>query len=192
MARRLFWLGLLGLFGLVAVGWTEAGGTGGKAGQPKPGAPVSGIVLDKRDNWIKVKLDGKEEPATYIFDRADKKLLKAVDGIFTVARVRLTYKMTGDKQQLTSIVRTGTKNPNSPNNMGVMTGKVLATHQWWVEIKPKNGPPEGFAATYPKEHWDATIAKIKTLKKGDTVTIRYYTDFERHRIQAMTVQKTKK
>ena len=35
------------------------------------------------------------------------------------------------------------------------------------------------------------MAKLKGLKKGDSVTITYYTDFERHRIQMLRINETK-
>jgi hypothetical protein len=69
--------------------------------------------------------------------------------------------------------------------MGTITGTVLATHDWWIELKPKVGPPDGFACTYPKELWDATKATIKQLQKDDVVSIDYYTDLERHRIKSI-------
>jgi hypothetical protein len=172
------------LSALVLLGLAGIGAGGGDA--PKKGGTVSGIVFDKEEKTLKlkVKIDGEEEPATFLVDAADKKLAKSLQLIFSVARVRLTYKWNGDNRQLVSIDKTGTK------GQGSITGTVLATHKYWLEVRPKNGPPEGYCATYPKEVWDATEAKIGQLQKGDTVTIRYYTDIERHRIQS--IQKVSK
>ena len=55
---------------------------------------------------------------------------------------------------------------------------------FWVEVKPANGPPEGFASGIPNKSKEI-VETLKILQKGDTVTIRYYTDFERHRIQVI-------
>jgi hypothetical protein len=91
--------------------------------------------------------------------------------------VKLSYKTVDGVKQLVAIEKTPTK------AQGTIQGTVLATHDWWIEIKPKNGPPEGFAATYPKELWAATQAAIKQLQKDDVVVIDYFTDLERHRIK---------
>ena len=180
MAPHRLLLGVLSLVGLLSAASIAAGPAGEKKDAPaKSGGTVSGIVMNKRDTSIEVKLDAEEKPVTYSIDRSNKPLLKALGLIFPVARVRLVYKTSGDTRQLVSIRKTGT------TGVGTVTGKVLATHGWWVEVKPKKGPPEGYAASYPKEQWKATEEKIKELKKGDTVVISYFTDFERHRITTL-------
>ena len=180
MTRHRLLLGVLSLIALLSAAGLESGAAGAdKDAPPKSGGTVSGIVMEKRDASIQVKLDNQEKPVTYSIDRSNKPLLKALGLIFPVARVRLVYKTSSDTQQLVSIRKTGT------TGVGTVTGKVLATHGWWVEVKPRKGPPEGYAATYPKEQWKATEEKIKELKKGDTVVISYFTDFERHRITSI-------
>lgn len=174
---------LLGVLCLTALLCAAQAGTRAAAADKdtpaKSGGTVSGIVMEKRDTAIQVKLDGRDDPVTYVIERPNKPMQKALAGIFPVARVRLTYKTSDDTQQLVSIQKTGT------TGVGTVTGVVLATHGWWVEVKPRNRAPEGYAATYPKEQWQATEAKIKELQKGDTVVISYYTDFERHRIRSL-------
>lgn len=140
----------------------------------KSGGTVSGIVFDKRDASIQVKPDGEEKPVTYAIDRSNKQTLKALAGIFPEARVRLVYKTSGETRQLVSIQNTGT------------TGVVLEPHEWWVEVKPKKCSPEGYAAVCPAEHWKDAVEKIKDLRRGDTVVISYYIDFERHRIRSIS------
>ncbi len=140
---------------------------------------VAGIVTDKKEGSITVKLDGVEEPVTYTVDPANKQLAKAVGAVFTVARVRLSYETSDDTKKLTGIVKAGGQ------AVGVVRGVVLATHEWWVEVKPKNGPPDGYACSYPEPLWKATMEKIKELKEGDEVVISYFSDFERHRIKEM-------
>jgi hypothetical protein len=185
MSRRCVSSGLLCLCGLFTIALANPGLTVTEnANAQDGGGKVSGIVIDKRDNWIKVKTDGEKDASTYDVDGSDKKLQKALGVIFSVARVQLAYKMNGDKRQLVSIERTGAKGP------GKITGVVVAVHEWWVEVKPKNGPPEGYAATYPAEQWKKTVEQIKALQKGDTVAIQYYVDGERNRIQS--IQKSEK
>jgi hypothetical protein len=145
---------------------------------------VAGIVTDKKEGSITVKLDGVDDPVTYTVDPDNKKTAKALAGIFTVARVRLAYETSGDAKQLVGIEKARSQ------ATGTVTGVVLATHEWWVEVKPKNGPPDGYACSYPKPLWEATMEKIKELKQGDTVAITFFSDFERHRIQK--IQKIEK
>ncbi len=65
---------------------------------------------------------------------------------------------------------------------GTVTGVVVQVHNgFWVEVKPRRGPPDAFApgANYNDQ---AFMERLRGLKKGDSVTIQFYTDFERHRI----------
>lgn len=66
-----------------------------------------------------------------------------------------------------------------------MTGRVVKVHNdFWVEVKPKNAVADAFApgANYNDKEF---MQKLKGLKPGDSVTITYYTDFERHRIKTL-------
>jgi hypothetical protein len=166
----------LGVLGLVSTAWTETRGTAFEQDKGK----ANGIVIDKKDNLIKIKVDDDKDVTTYTIDGSDKQLANILaKGIFPVARVRLTYKTDGDKKVLTGIERIGPKKP------GTVTGEVLGNYKWWIEVKPKDGPPDGYACSYPKELWEATEAYLKELKKGDTVMIQYFVDFERNRIKAI-------
>ncbi len=147
------------------------------------GTKVTGIVIDKRDNWLTVRADGDEQPAKYVFDPSDKKLAKALKHVYNVNRVQLTYTMDGDTRRLVGIQRRLAK------TRGTVTGVVVHVHEVWVEVKPKNGPPDGYCANYPVEKWKKTLAALKELHKGDVVVIRYTTDSERHRIE--TIRKIK-
>jgi hypothetical protein len=144
---------------------------------------ASGILTDTGDKWIKVKADGDEETTKYTYDGADKKLVASMKGIFTVSRVQVGYNADGDARQLVSIKKLPTK------ATGTVSGEVLAVYNnFWIEVKPKDGPPDGYALNYPPEKYKAVAETLKTLKKGDMVTLRFTTDFERHRI--LTLQKT--
>jgi hypothetical protein len=182
----------LGVLGLLSTAWTEPRGTAASTALEQETGKANGIVTDKKDKeWIKVKLDGDEEPTTFTIDNSNANLNTILSkGIFSVARVKLTYKKDGDKKILTSIERIGPKKP------GTVTGEVIGTYKWWIEVKPKDGPPDGYACSYnPKDLkdmtlWKQTEAFIKELQKGDMVTIEYFVDFERNRI--WTIKKVNK
>jgi hypothetical protein len=66
-----------------------------------------------------------------------------------------------------------------------VTGEVVRNNGWWIEVKPRNGPTEGYAAHFPFEKSVQVMAQLEELKPGDIVTIQFITDFERHRIDAI-------
>jgi hypothetical protein len=143
----------------------------------KKGGKVAGILIEKKDDWITVKADGEEEPVKYVVgEKSDKKLVQALKTIFNASRVQLTYKQAGDSRELVSIKKQVLK------ASGTVTGEVVKVYnEFWVEVKPKKGPSDAYApgANYNDK---AFMAQLKGLKPGDSVTIQYYTDFERHRI----------
>ena len=146
---------------------------------------VSGIVMDRSDAWVMVKADGDEDAATYVVDPgSSKRLLLDLQGIFSVARVRLVYQPDGDTRHLISI------KTQVPRASGTVTGEVLQNHEWWVEVKPKNAPTEGYAVHFPFDKNEEMMEKLKGLKRGDVVTITFTTDSERHRIETLRKRKT--
>jgi hypothetical protein len=152
--------------------------------KPKQEGSVMGLIIEKKDNMMTVKADGETETVNYYLpDGADKKMVEAFKGLFTVSRVELKYKLNGDKRELTAFRR------HIPGNKltGTITGEVVEIHnKWWIEVKPKDGVVDGFAPGYDtKEKAKAIEEQIKELKKGDIVTIKFTTDFERHRIQQL-------
>ena len=137
---------------------------------------IAGILIDKKDNWITVKADGEDEPVRYVLDAPDKKLAEAFKVVFNACRVQLTYKQAGDSRQLVSIKRQILKAD------GTVTGEVVKVYNdFWVEVKPENGLADAYApgANYSDKDF---MAKLRGLQEGDSVTIRFTTDFERHRI----------
>jgi hypothetical protein len=175
-------------FGLAALGLAIlsnsplAGADKGPAGDK---GKVSGILLQRENRTLVVRADGDDETVKYVLpENPDPRLAAALKGLFTVQRVQITYQTVGDTRQVTGLVRFPGK------ARGAVTGKVIAVHDnFWVEVKPSNGPPEGFAAGAP-DMSRPIIETLKTLQKGDTVAIRYYTDFERHRI--ISIRKVEK
>ena len=106
---------------------------------------VAGILIDKKDNWITVKADGEDEPVKYLVGKdSDKKLVEALKTIFNASRVQLTYKKDGDSRQLVSIKKQVLK------ASGTVTGVVVKVYNdFWVEVKPKNGPSDAYAPGVP-------------------------------------------
>ena len=146
---------------------------------------VSGIAIDRGDNWITVKADGEEKAVKYIVDPADKKLVETFKTVFHAARVQLTFKQAGDERQIVSIQRHIIK------QSGNFTGEVVKVYgNFWVEVKPKHGLNDAFApgANYNDK---AFMEKLTRLKPGDSVTITYTTDFERHRITTLRINPPK-
>jgi len=143
------------------------------------GIKVAGILIDKKDDWITVKADAEDEPVKYTVAASDKKLREALKVVFNACRVQLTYDKQGDSRRLVSIKRQILK------ASGTVTGDVVKVYNdFWVEVKPKSGVADAYApgANYNDK---AFMEKLKGLKKGDSVTIKFTTDFERHRIQSL-------
>ncbi len=143
---------------------------------------IAGILIEKKENWITVKADGEKEPVKYVLGKnADKKLMEAFKTVFNASRVQLTYKKVGDSRELVSINRQILK------KAGTVTGVVVKVYDnFWVEIKPKDGPANAFAPGVNFKD-KAFMDSLRSLKPGDSVTITYGTDFERHRILMMRI-----
>ncbi len=147
---------------------------------------VAGIVIDKTGDSITVKVDGEDDPTKYTIAKdSDAKLLATLKGIFNASRVQLTFKKDGDAKQVVGIKKQILK------ASGTVTGEVVKVYNdFWVEVKPKDGVADAYApgANYNDK---AFMAMLKGLKPGDSVTIRFNTDFERHRILTMKVNEKK-
>jgi hypothetical protein len=149
------------------------------------GGKVAGILFDRKDDWITVKADGEDTPVKYLVKDADKKLVEALKTNFPASRVKLTYKQDGDARQLVGLQKQILK------VSGTVTGVVVNVYNdFWVEVKPKDGPSDAYAPGANFNDKDF-MAKLKGLKPGDSVTIKFYTDFERHRIQALRINDRK-
>jgi hypothetical protein len=151
----------------------------GKRAAPKDGGKIAGILMSKKEGTISVKADGDDESEKYVIDASNKKLIESLKSIFDAARVQLTYKQDGETRTLLSIKKQVVK------PTGTFTGEVVKVHNnFWVEVKPKNAVADAFApgANYNDKEF---MEQLRGLKPGDTVTISYSTDFERHRITSL-------
>jgi hypothetical protein len=142
---------------------------------------VAGIMfdVDRKNNWMTVKADGEDAPVKYLIDPSNQNLAEGLQTVFNASRVRLTYVTEGDSRRLVSIQR------QVLQPSGTVTGVVVKVHNdFWVELKPRRGVADAFA---PGSNYNdkAFMAKLRALKAGDSVTIRFTTDFERHRILAL-------
>jgi hypothetical protein len=147
-------------------------------GASKQEVGVAGIMFDfdRKNNWTTVKADGEDAPIKYLVDPSNKNLVEELQTVFNASRVRLTYKTEGDSRRLVSIQR------QILHASGTVTGVVVKVHNdFWIELKPKRGVADAFA---PGANYNDKVfmAKLRALKPGDSVTIRFTTDFERHRI----------
>jgi hypothetical protein len=148
---------------------------------------AAGILIEKKEGWITVKADGEDEPVKYhIAKDADKKLLTALKEVFNASRVQVTYKGDDDSRQLVSIKKQVLK------ASGTVTGVVVKVYDdFWVEVKPKNGLSDAFAPGANNFQNKEFMAKLRGLKSGDSVTITFNTDGERHRIVTLRVNPSK-
>jgi hypothetical protein len=141
---------------------------------------VAGILIDKYPGSLTVKADGEAEPLKYVLGaKPDRKLVEALKHIFNASRVQLTYREDGDNRVLVSIRKQVLR------KTGTVTGTVVKVwNNFWVEVKPKTGPPDAYApgANFKDR---AFMEKLRGLKPGDSVTIKFTTDFERHRILSL-------
>jgi len=146
----------------------------------KDGGKVAGIMIERKDDYITVKADGEDEPVKYVINKdEDKKVVAAMKSIFNASRVQLTYKKEGDTRRLVSIKKQVLK------STGVVTGTVVKVYDnFWVEVKPKDGLADAFAPNSTNYNNKEFMATLRGLKKGDSVTISYNTDGERHPCRA--------
>ncbi len=172
-------LNLVGAFLLLTAPWSNSVASAADKDAKKDGGRVAGILIEKQDNWISVKADGEDEPVRYLTGDSSDKLAEVLKTLFTVSRVQLTYKTEGEARKLVSIKR------HVPKATGKVTGKVVKNYGWWIEVKPKNGVSDGYACNFPFDENKDMMEKLKELQEGDSVTIEFTTDFERHRIQSL-------
>jgi hypothetical protein len=69
-----------------------------------------------------------------------------------------------------------------------VTGVVVKVHDdFWVEVRPPKGLADAYAPNVTNYKNKEFMARLRGLKKGDSVTITFNTDFERHRILRLRV-----
>ncbi|HSU67940.1 MAG TPA: hypothetical protein VLJ39_13780, partial [Tepidisphaeraceae bacterium] len=172
---------LLGISGSV-----RGEGSAGKPAAPAKGT-AGGLLVDAKDDGLIVQIDNEQEPTKFLYDGAITKDAILKRGIFNVDRVNLKYKADGDDRKLTAVEKV----PGRAT--GVVVGQVIKVYNnFWVAVKPNGGGMiEGFALNWPPEKFKQSHELIKTLQPGDTVSLKYASDFERHRILDMQLKPTK-
>jgi hypothetical protein len=140
---------------------------------------VAGILIDKTADALIVKVDGEDEPVKYMIPKENKKVTDSLKSVYNACRVKLTYKKDGDTRVITGASRQILK------DKGTITGAVVKVHNdFWVEVKPKDGLADAFApgGNYKDKEF---MEMLRGLKPGESVTIKYVTDGERHRIESL-------
>jgi len=182
--RQLSYLYCLTLFSIMVVNPAARAEDNAQASQvTSEGGTVWGIVTDKKNDFVMLKLDNETQLVKYVVPHdADPKLVDSFKGIFPVARVHLTYINKVGMHQVVSIERDMSKSD------GVVTGEFLAAHGWWIEVKTKDGVPDGYAPNWGGgPEWQSMCNKFKILRKGEIVTLHYHSDFERKRVDTLEI-----
>jgi len=150
----------------------------------KPGKPITavGVLTDNKANVAMIWVDGEDTPTKFAlaegFDKNTFGFPPKGKGVFVPDRVQFAYIKGDDGNKVLTMRRA--KTPLK----GTVTGEVQFSNDFWVAVKPQRGPLDGYAITWPPGDM---VAKLKALKKGDRVTIKFHTDVERHRIEALEV-----
>ncbi|HWB01306.1 MAG TPA: hypothetical protein VG713_22605 [Pirellulales bacterium] len=164
---------------LLTASWSRPAVLVAEADDAEPEVKATGIVTDIKPNLLTIKADGEESPFTFKFGEGfDKKVNDAIKGLLIPHRVQYTYKRDGDSMRLVSMKRQATK------PAGTVTGVVVQNYGWWIAVKPTTGAPEGYALNYGEKNKNI-LAQFKELRAGDSVTLTFASDFERHRIKTL-------
>jgi hypothetical protein len=170
---------------VLAAVWLAAGAIAADNPQDaKPDKPIaaSGVLTENKNNVASIWVDGDNAPTKFALpDNFDKNTFgfpPKGKGVFVPDRVDFTFIQGNDDNKVLVMRRARTP------MRGSVTGEVEFSNDFWVAVKPKNGPLDGYAISWPPGDM---VARLKALKKGDRVTIAFHTDVERHRIESMKV-----
>jgi hypothetical protein len=150
----------------------------------KPGKRIAavGVLTDNKKDFVMIWVDGEEAPTKFVlaegFDKNTFGFPPKGKGVFVPDRVQFACIKSDDGNKV--LVMQRAKTPLT----GRVTGEVRFSNDFWVAVKPKNGPLDGYAISWPPGDM---VNRLKALKKGDIVTIKFHTDVERHRIEALHV-----
>ena len=148
----------------------------------KPGKPITAVGVLTDNKVAMIWVDGDDAPTKFTlaegFDKNTFNFPPRGKGVFVPDRVQFTYMKGADGNKVLTMQRA--KTPLK----GTVTGEVQFSNDFWVAVKPKYGPLDGYAINWPPGNM---VARLKALKKGDRVSIRFHTDVERHRIDTLQV-----
>lgn len=137
---------------------------------------TGGILTAQTADSLTFLTDGEDTPVKYVFaDSFDRKLLLIT---WPMSRFEVTYAKDGDTRKLLSIKST----PHMAK--GTTTGVVVYSTDFWVAVKPKDGPMDAYALNWPPGE---AGKKLKSLRKGDTVAVRFHADGQRYRLDALVM-----
>jgi len=148
-------------------------------------APIgaAGVLTENKPDFAMIWIDGEDSPVKFAygegFDKTSFGFPPKNKGVFSPDRVQFTCAKGEDGNKLLTIKRAPTP------VTGTVTGAVLFSNDFWVAVKPKAGLLDGYAINFP--NGKEMGARLTALQKGDIVTIKFHTDVERHRIDALQV-----
>jgi hypothetical protein len=142
----------------------------------------SGLITDFKPDSITIQIDGDDAPTKFDYGPGVTQKALTTAHIFPVNRINFKWKLNGDNKEIDALQKVPGK------QSGVVIGTVIKVYNdFWVSVKPINGNMiEGFALGGNSAAGSKDI--LKSLNPGDTVGIRYITDFERQRIQQIQVK----
>ena len=151
---------------------------GGEPKEAKEGGSVTtgGVATGLTKDFIMMLTDGEGAPVKYVYaDDLDRiSLLR----IISPSRVRVTYVQEGDARKLLSV------KSEPAVAKGTASGVVVTSTNFYVAVKLKDGSMGGYAISFPP----GEIGKrLKTLHKGDAVTIKFHNEGYRYRIDSLRV-----
>ena len=130
------------------------------------------IWVDGTDGPVQFNLPAGFDQNTFTFPPKGK-------GIFAPSRVHFTYTKGDGANTLVTVKK------DAVPATGTVIGTVMFSNDFWVAVKPKTGVLDGYTVAGQPGMSD----RLKALRKGDTVTIKFHTDIERHRIDALEAER---
>ena len=129
----------------------------------RPGKPITalGVLTDNKANATMIWVDGEDAPTKFAlaagFDKSTFGFPPKGKGVFVPDRVQFTYLKGDDGNKVLAMQRA--KTPLK----GTVTGEVQFSNDFWVAVKPKNGPLDGYAISWPPGNM---VARLKALEEG--------------------------
>ncbi len=168
----------------------STGGSQAPLAEKENGGTAAGILTAKSEQWIDVRLDGEREPRRYIprwiggmpakGGGLDKAMLATFKGLPAGNRVSLVWKF----EETLRVLAIQVLVPHEKS--GVVTGRVVAKGDAWMEICDEAGLLERYSIPWRRDAPDKElIHTLEGIKAGETVRIEW-TYTERKRLDKIT------
>ena len=144
----------------------------GEKDWPREGGVVTGILTahaDRRDSRIMVRPDGEEDEVKYLPAELngvlDKAMLTTMMRLYPRNRVKLVWAF-GEPRRVLAI------EPLIPkSNAGTVTGTIIRKSSYFIDVKPKDGPPDCYTQNFPSAGSKKEPVNLNDFRTGDTVTL---------------------